>query len=133
MTIKKKQPVRRTKRNQKAGQRRAKGSTRFYGKYSGMTPKNTLATNAGVQVFTQVASNIGDQASEGDIFRLVTNTHATLTIQLGETQAQAIGANGYKLLPGHDLMLLGPSGIGWAGTLWIFETTGAATLSSMEF
>lgn len=110
-----------------------KGSGRPYTKHSTMTCFNTVASAAGVQVFSKVASGIGNQAAEGDMYRRITNTHATLVVQIGETQAQAIGATGFRIMPLQTVPLLGVEGVGWAGDLWIFEATGVAVVSGLAF
>lgn len=122
-----------TKKPTKRTARRKKGSQRPYTRHSAMTTQNVVAAAAGIQLFTKVAANIGPNATEGDLYRRITNTHATLIVQVGETQAAAIGANGFRLAPGQVLPLMGPEGVGWAGDLWIFEATGVAVVSAMSF
>lgn len=112
-------------------------STQPYGKFSGMATVPLVAAAVGVQAFAKVtaAQQIGNQATEGDVFRSITNEHATLIIYLGETQAAAAGlaTTGYPLRPGESFVLLGPSGLGWKGDLWIAEATGVAQAGRMSF
>jgi hypothetical protein len=104
-------------------------------KFSGMTTSQVApAADGSTQVFTKVtaAAQIGDQAAEGDLFRMITNTDTAQTIYLGETAAAANGANAYPLAPGKDLCLLGPSGIGWKGDLYA-KGNASAVLAKMAF
>lgn len=104
-------------------------------KFSGMTTAQLVpAADGSTQVFTKITpgNQVGDQAAEGELFRQVTNTDASQTIYLGETQAIANGATAYPLLPGKDLCLLGPSGIGWKGDLYA-KGNAAAILGKMVF
>lgn len=128
MAVAKKKPIKAGKRSKK------KGSLRPYTRHSTMATNNTVAAAAGVQIFNKVtvAQQIGNQATEGDLFRRITNTHATLAVSVGETQAQAVGATAYKLLAGQSLDLLGRE-VGWAGDVWIAESTSAASISQMSF
>jgi len=112
-------------------------STLPYGKFSGMVTTPITAAAAGAQAFSKVtaANQVGDQGSEGDIFRSITNEHSTLTMYLGMTQAAAAGlaTTGYPLRPGETFVLLGPSGVGWKGDLWVAEATGVAVAGRMSF
>jgi hypothetical protein len=112
-------------------------SSQPYGKFSGMATLPVTAAAVGVQAFAKVtsANQIGDQATEGDIFRAITNESTTLTLYFGETQAKAAGfaTTGYPLRPGETFCLMGPSGAGWKGDLWVAEGTGVAVAGRMSF
>lgn len=104
-------------------------------KFSGMTTAQLVpAADGSTQVFAKVtsANQVGDQAQEGDLFRMISNVDSAQTIYLGETQAIANGATAYPLAPGKDLCLLGPSGIGWKGDLYA-KGNASAILSKMAF
>lgn len=105
-----------------------------YGKFSGMTVAEVVpAADGSTQAFVKVtaANQVGDQAAEGDIFRAITNKDAALTMYIGETVANANAAI-YPLRPGETFTLLGPSGVGWKGDLYI-KGDGAAKAATMRF
>jgi hypothetical protein len=111
-------------------------STRPYTKFSNMNTTPVAVTSAGVKVFAKVLAvdQIGLQATEGDICRLVTNTDAANTVYLAETLANATAANGYPLAPGKDFVFMGPSGVGWLGDVYAATGSGlTATLGVMSF
>lgn len=119
----------------KRTRRKHAGSSQPYGKHSGMTLANPTPANDGsTKIFSKVtaANQIGDQAAEGDICRIITNPSATLTILIGETAAQANGATAYPIAPGKDFVLLGPAGVGWKGDVFC-KGDGATAINTMAF
>lgn len=122
-----------TRKRLKAGGKRMKGSARPYTRFSSMTTTKLVAAAAGAQVFAKVTSNIGNNATEGDLSRRITNNHATLGLSMAETLAAAIGANPYVLPPGQTIILLGLDGVGWAGDVFVAESTSACNFSTMSF
>lgn len=122
-----------------AGKRtKKKGSGYPYGKFSGMVVASAVpAADGSTKVFSAVtaAQQLGGAnsgaATEGDIFRLITNDSTTVAMFLGQTAGDA-ALGKYRLAPGKDFVLLGPSGVGWKGDLYV-KGDGAATLSVMSF
>lgn len=124
-----------TRKPTKRTRRKLAGSSQPYGKHSGMTLAAPVpAADGSTKIFSKVtaANQVGDQAAEGDICRVLTNTSATVTITIGETQAQAAGATGYPIAPGKDFVLLGPAGVGWKGDVFA-KGDGVAVISTMAF